>query len=101
MRPVLLFIKSEVEGHQRHLASGQVSYVRPYRTNKHPKHMTEAELKRERDHVDQHGSHLADEMIAAGRGHEKMSDTVKKDDELSKRYAAHLNRHRDIRDEED
>lgn len=58
--------------------------------------MTRAEIERASDEAHKACFALCDEMIAAGRGHERPSETALKDDELSLRHTTALRLAHDI-----
>lgn len=53
-----------------------------------PTYLSSAEINRELDRLRVQSSAFCDEMIAAGRGYEKPTEWLKKDDELSLRGRA-------------
>jgi hypothetical protein len=55
---------------------------------KNPAEMTAAEINRELDRLEKLCSAFTDEMIAAGRGYERPSEWMKRDDPLSQRGRA-------------
>ena len=61
--------------------------------------MTRAEIERAADKAHKASSALIAEMIAAGRGTERPSQTALKNDDLSRRYLAAFQTERDIADE--
>ncbi len=69
------------------------------REKKDTRDMTAGEINRELDSLDKKRSKLNDEFIAAGRGHETVNETWKKDDPLALRYKEISNRHGDLRNE--
>lgn len=62
-------------------------------SSKDPATMTNAEIKREKEKLDREMSKITDEMIAAGRGHERTDETFRKDDPLALRFRAASQRH--------
>lgn len=53
-----------------------------------PAGMTPAEINRELERIGAKESKLGSQMIAQGRGHERPSETVTKDDPLAQQYKA-------------
>lgn len=63
--------------------------------------MLRSELQRALDRCDAAYSRLIDELIAAGRGEERPVDTMRKDDDLSRRYRETAQRWQVLRAEKD
>lgn len=61
--------------------------------------MSERELESAYEKESDNGSKVTSDMIAAGRGSEKPSETRTKDDALSRRLNEHFDRMRSINDE--
>lgn len=64
-----------------------------------PARMTAGAINRELDRLDAKSSAIIDALIAAGRGHEPASETMRKDDHLSLRYRANADRRFELRAE--
>ena len=64
-----------------------------------PATMTGSQINRELDRLDRESSKATDELIEAGRGNERISETVQKDDALSQRVTRILDRQRSLRAE--
>ena len=69
------------------------------RPSRDPAGMSAADINRELDRADKLGSQIATELIAAGRGHELPTETVKKSDPLSVRLKTHFARRYALRNE--
>ncbi len=59
--------------------------------------MTATQINRELDRLDQERSKLTDQFIELGRGHERASETAKKDDPLSLAWRSISDRHQALR----
>lgn len=71
----------------------------PNPVTKDPAVMPAAQLNRELDRLDALNGKLTDEFIQAGRGSERASETLAKDDPLARRYIAIWSRRKDLQHE--
>lgn len=76
-------------------ASGRMLKCWPVR--KEPRGMTAGQINRELDGLDARGSQICTEMIDAGRGHERPTETHTKSDPLSLSYIAVASRQSELR----